>query len=128
MKKEYYYQVVNVKYPSGTPVGTLHKEVSLSNAYDHCVGVAFYPIATSGANDFFRVGIADNSQDYVQNIPFKALMSDPTAGLQQANRFAPLLITGRGHVVKVRTEFTAAITAVVEYDLIFLMERDRKCS
>ncbi|GAA4839675.1 hypothetical protein [Algivirga pacifica] len=127
MSKETFLQVQKVSYAAGTPASTLYKELTLNSAYERCIGVCIYPILKGGI-DVFRLGLADNNQDYINNIHYKALESVPEAGLEIGQRFHKVSFPAGGHRIKIRTEIPTQLATDLTYDFVFLLEREAKAS
>ncbi|MBD0403209.1 hypothetical protein [Flammeovirga sp. EKP202] len=123
--KEYFYQTQHISFPDQQPAGTLYKDIVLNNAYQRCVGIALFPI-TDGGQSFFRVGLGDQNQDYLNNIHYKALVSSEASGLEVDKRFMKVNIKAEGHILKLRTEIQNQVTSELSYDFILLLERDKK--
>lgn len=126
-QKEYFYQTKQIIYPDQTPSGTLYTDIVLNNAYERCIGVAIYPIQ-EGGQSFYRVGLGDQNQDYLNNIHYKALVASEASGLETDKRFMKLNIKAEGHTVKVRTEIPSQVVGTLSYDVVFLLEREKRIS
>lgn len=125
MAKEQFYQTETIKYPAGTTARTMTKEVILNSSYERCVGIALFESSNGGLTTF-RVGLDDKDKQYISAVHKDMLKSDPGAGLNMEERFLKINIKANGHKVKVNTELPYDTTAVLEYDIVFLLERDKQ--
>lgn len=122
--KEYFYQTQHISFPDSTPAGTLYKDIVLNNAYKRCVGIAVYPIL-NGGQSFYRIGLGDQNQDYLNNIHYKALVGSENAGLEVDKRFMKVNIKAEGHILKLRTEIQTQVDSQLSYDFVLLLEREK---
>lgn len=125
MAKEYFYQSERVLIPAGTSPKTMFSEFVLNSSYERCVGMAICESQTGGI-PFYRIGLNDKDKQYVQSVHKDILQSSPSAGLRVSERFLALNVKAGGHKVKVSTELPKAPTGDIEYDVIFLLERDEQ--
>ncbi len=125
MAKETYYQTEKVSYPVGTSARTMTKEVTLNSSYERCVGIALFENKNGGLS-CYRVGLDDKDQQYISAVHKDMLKSDPGAGLDMNNRFLAINIKANNHKVKINTELPYELTDVLEYDMVFKLERDEK--
>jgi len=125
MAKEYFYQSERVLIPAGTTPKTMFSEFVLNSSYERCVGLAILE-SQDGGIPFYRIGVNDKDQQYVQSVHKTLLQSSPAAGLRVTERFLPVNIKAGGHKVKISTELTKAPQSDIEYDVTFLLERDEQ--
>jgi hypothetical protein len=122
MNKEFYYQTETINYPAATSARTMTKEVILNSSYERCVGIAVFE-SRGGGLPMYRIGLDDKDQQYISAVHKDLLASDKAAGMETSKRFLPLNIKAGGHKVKVNTELPWDTTDVLEYDIVFLLER-----
>jgi len=123
MAKEIFYQSETISYATSQPAGTLYKEITLNSSYERCIGIALIESKPGGVSAY-RIGLDDKDKQYISAVHKNLLMSDPAAGMAVANRFLPVNIKADGHKVKVATVIPANLTADLEYDIVFLLQRD----
>lgn len=122
-KKEYFIQSETITYASGTGAGTLYKEIILNSSYERCIGIAILE-SSGGGIPAYRIGLDDKDKQYISVVHKDLLISDKTAGMSIKQRFMPQNIKAAGHKVKVATAIPAILTADIEYDFVFLLERE----
>ncbi len=125
MAKELYYQSETVNYNGGTTARTLFKEVILDSSYDRCIGIAVLESKDGGISSY-RIGLDDKDKQYISAVHKDLLKSDPAAGLSTEKRFLPVNIKAGGHKVKVATALPVNLVSDLEYDIVFLLERDQQ--
>ncbi len=123
--KEVFYQTETIGYASGQAAGTLYKEVILDSAYERVVGIAVLESKDGGIASY-RIGIDDKDKQYISAVHKNLLMSDKAAGMTPSNRFLPMNIKAAGHKVKIATVIPANLTADLEYDIVFLLQREQQ--
>lgn len=123
--KQVYYQTELISYDALTPAKTLYKEVVLDSSYQRCVGIAVIESGNGGI-PFYRIGLDDKDNQFISAVHKNLLVSDVSAGMQLQNRFLPVNIKAGGHKVKVATEIPLALVSMLQYDIVFLLERDEQ--
>lgn len=123
--KDLYYQSETITFPIGTTARTMTKEIILRSDYDRCIGIAVFESQTGGI-PFYRIGLDDKDQQYISAVHKDLLISDKAAGMLSTNRFMPISIKAASHKVKVNTQLPKELTEILEYDIVFLLERKRQ--
>lgn len=122
-RKEYFIQSETVSYPNGTAAGTKREDITLTSGYDRCIGVAVLE-SSGGGIPAYRIGLDDKDKQYISVVHKDLLMSDKAAGMKIEDRFMKQNIKADGHKVQVSTAIPAILTADLEYDFVFLLERE----
>ncbi len=122
-KKEYFIQSETIQYNTGKTAGTVYKEIILNSSYERCVGIAVLE-SKNGGIPTYRIGLDDKDKQYISVVHKDLLLSDKTAGMSLSQRFLPQNIKAAGHKVKVATAIPADLTDDLEYDFVFLLERE----
>ncbi|MCT4587284.1 MAG: hypothetical protein N4A71_05635 [Carboxylicivirga sp.] len=125
MEKEYTYQSETISYPNAHAAGSYFKEIVLDSSYERCTGIAILESQTGGI-PAFRIGLNDKDNRYISAVHKDLLKSDKAAGLDVSKRFLPVNIKAQGHKVKVATVLPAPLASDLEYDIVFLLERDKQ--
>ncbi len=122
-KKDYFIQSETISYATGQAAGTVYKEIILNSSYERCIGVAVLETADGGISTY-RIGLDDKDKQYISVVHKDLLISDKTAGMSLKNRFLPQNIKAAGHKVKVAVSIPAILTDDLEFDMVFLLERE----
>ncbi|WP_075603111.1 hypothetical protein [Saccharicrinis aurantiacus] len=122
-KKEYFIQSETISYNSGKTAGTVFKEIILNSSYDRCIGIAVLE-SKDGGIPAYRIGLDDKDKQYISVVHKDMLLSDKTAGMSIKQRFLPQNIKAAGHRVKVATAIPVNLVDDLEYDFVFLLERE----
>lgn len=122
-KKEYFIQSETISYNSGKTAGTVFKEIILNSSYDRCIGIAVLE-SKGGGIPVYRIGLDDKDKQYISVVHKDMLLSDKTAGMSIKQRFLPQNIKAAGHRVKVATAIPVNLVDDLEYDFVFLLERE----
>ncbi len=123
--KELTYQSEKITFASGTAERTYRTEFILNSGYERCIGIAVIESQTGGISSY-RVGLEDNSGNVlISPVHKNFLQSDKAAGLKLENRVLPVNIKAGGQKIKVITEIPTALTADLEYDIVFVLEREK---
>lgn len=121
--KDIFYQTERIQFPADTQPRTYRNEVILDSSYERCIGVTVIESQTGGISSY-RIGIEDKDKTIIANVPKKFLMSEPAAGLKLENRVLPVNIKAGGHKVKIITDIPMQLTSELEYDIVFVLERE----
>ena len=122
-KKEYFIQSETITYNTGKTAGTVYEEITLNSAYERCIGVAVLE-TKGGGIPTYRIGLDDKDKQYISVVHKDLLLSDKTAGMSLKQRFLPQNIKAAGHKVKVATSIPVNLVDDLEYDFVFLLERE----
>ncbi len=125
--KEIHYQSETIQYATGQAPMTLFKEIILNSAYERCIGIAVYESKTGGIPTY-RIGLDDKDKQYISAVHKDMLKSSPMAGLNAKDRFMVMNIKAEGHKVKIATVIPAILTEDLEYDIVFLLQRETQKS
>ncbi len=122
-KKDYFIQSETVTYATGQAAGTVYKEIILNSSYERCIGIAVLETSDGGIPTY-RIGLDDKDKQYISVVHKDLLISDKTAGMSLKQRFMPQNIKAGGHKVKVAVAIPAALVSDLEFDIVFLLERE----
>ena len=122
--KEITYQAEKVSFASGTTARTYRNEFILDSSYERCIGIAVIETKDGGISSY-RLGLEDNDKTIISLVHKDFLKSDPAAGMKLENRVLPLNIKAGGHKAKMVTDIPITLTADLEYDVVFVLERER---
>ena len=125
MIKELFYQTEKIVFPADTQARTYRNEIILDSSYERCVGIAVIESQTGGI-PVYRLGLEDKDKMIISTVHKSFLMSDKAAGLKLDNRALPLNIKAGGHKVKIITDIPVLLTAELEYDVVFILERSEQ--
>lgn len=125
MAKDIFYQTETISYPASQPAGSLFKEITLNSSYERCIGIALCE-SKDGGVPLYRIGLDDKDKQYISAVHKNLLKSDPAAGMAVANRFLPVNIKAEGHKIKVATVLPVPLVSDMEYDIVFLLQRDQQ--
>ncbi len=125
MSKDLFYQSETINYNGGTTARTLFKELVLNSSYERCVGIAVLE-SKDGGIPSYRIGLDDKDKQYISAVHKNLLMSDTAAGLETGKRFLPVNIKAGGHKIKIATALPIDLVSDLEYDIVFLLERDQQ--
>lgn len=125
MAKEFFYQTETINYNAGTTARTLFKEITLDGAYERCAGIAVLESKNGGIASY-RIGVDDKDKQYISAVHKDLLLSDKSAGMETSNRFLPINIKAGGHKIKIATQIPVDLVSDLEYDIVFLLEREQQ--
>ncbi|MBR8534420.1 hypothetical protein KDU71_02525 [Carboxylicivirga sediminis] len=121
-RKEYFIQSETISFATGITAGTRRTEVVLNSAYERCIGVAIFETKDGGGP--YRIGLDDKDKQYISVVHKDMLISSPAAGMKIEDRFLKQNIKAGGHKVQISTAIPANLASDLEYDFVFLLERE----
>ncbi|MGQ1786346.1 hypothetical protein [Saccharicrinis sp. GN24d3] len=122
-RKEYFIQSETISYATGTAAGTKREDITLRADFERCIGVAVFESGNGGIPSY-RIGLDDKDKQYISVVHKDLLMSDKAAGMKIEDRFMKQNIKASGQKVQISTAIPALLTADLEYDFVFLLERE----
>lgn len=125
MAKEYFYQSETINYNAGTTARTLFYEIVLNSSYERCAGIAIFE-SKNGGIAAYRIGVDDKDKQYISAVHKDLLISNSAAGMETIKRFLPVNIKAGGHKVKIATVLPVDLVSDLEYDVVFLLEREEQ--
>lgn len=124
MEKNKFQQSILVTIPNLTGIGPVDTPVTLNKKYDRWSKVEVYIVDSSGiANDYFRLGFADDGGDILQLAHINSYTSNANVPPNQKGKDVTFRLK-KGQNINIKTYLPAALTADLVYEVVFTLEED----
>lgn len=120
MVKEYKYLTKEAIIATGSSAGLSKVRQEITSGYERVVGMAFVE-ATTGGNTFYKIGLSDDTKQYIDPVPVNLLKVGTDIELDK--RFLSVDVPGNGNIVYIDVVLPAATSSEMKFYVIFKLQK-----